>query len=55
MNFDEINNIAKEDNYTNDRMYNAGLKAIKQYGIEDCYFMKEVKYWLMCNGFSMVK
>ena len=51
MDYKIVNNQAKKDKYTSDKMYNDGLNAIRKFGIENCKNTKEVRYWLMCNGF----
>lgn len=53
MNYEDINKQAKSDNFTKDKKYNNGLKTIREHGIEHCYYKDEVKYWLICNGFSI--
>lgn len=45
-----INELARKDNFTNDRQYNAGLKLIREYGYSYASSDPAVKYYCMCNG-----
>lgn len=31
-----INELARKDNYTNDKQYNSGLRLIKEMGVSPC-------------------
>lgn len=38
-----INELAKKDNFTNDKQYNSGLRLIREMGY--------LKYYCICNGY----
>lgn len=46
-----INELARKDNYTNDKQYNSGLKLIKEMGYRYVSGEPDVKYYCMCNGY----
>jgi hypothetical protein len=46
----QINEHAAKECLTKDKQYNSGRRLICQYGIENCRDMKDVKYYLSCNG-----
>lgn len=45
-----INELARKDNYTNDKQYNSGLRLIKEMGYRYVSGEPDVKYYCMCNG-----
>lgn len=46
-----INELARKDNFTNDKQYNAGLKLIRGYGYSYVSSNPAVRYYCMCNGY----
>lgn len=52
MNYEVINKQAKLDNFTKDKMYNNGLKIIREHGIEHCYYKDEVNTGLYVMVFQ---
>lgn len=45
-----INELARKDNFTNDELYNSGLRLIKEMGYRYVSGEPDVKYYCMCNG-----
>lgn len=45
-----INELARKDNFTNDKQYNSGLRLIKEMGYRHVSGEPDVKYYCMCNG-----
>ena len=46
-----INELARKDNFTNDKQYNSGLKLIREMGYRYVREELDVKYYCMCNGY----
>lgn len=46
-----INELARKDNFTNDKQYNSGLKLIREMGYRHVCGEPDVKYYCMCNGY----
>ena len=47
-----INELARKDNFTNDKQYNSGLKLIREMGYRYVREEPDVKYYCMCNGYQ---
>lgn len=48
-----INELARKDNFTNDKKYNVGLKLIREYDYSYVSSNPAVKYYCMCNGWVL--
>lgn len=46
-----INELAKKDNFTNDKQYNSGLRLIREMRYRHVSGEPDVKYYCMCNGY----
>lgn len=46
----EVSEYAHKDVTTNDKVYNIGLKLIREYGYLGMCTDKAVKYYCMCNN-----
>lgn len=46
-----INELARKDNFTNDELYNSGLRLIREMGYRHVSGEPAVKYYCMCNGY----
>ena len=46
-----INELARKDNFTNDELYNSGLRLIREIGYRHVSGEPAVKYYCMCNGY----
>lgn len=46
----QIEELAKSDITTKDRLYNNGLQLILKYGFLSVYGHPDVQYWCMCNN-----
>lgn len=44
-----IEEFARRDNFTLDKDYNEGLKAIRKYGYDYCKGFCDVVYYVCCN------
>ena len=44
-----INELARKDNFTNDKQYNSGLRLIREMGYHHVSRESDVKYYCMCN------
>ena len=43
--------LAKKDNFTNDKQYNSGLRLIREMGYRHVSGEPDAKYYCMCNGY----
>lgn len=46
-----INELARKDNFTNDKQYNSGLRLIREMGYRYVSGEPDVKYYCICNGY----
>lgn len=46
-----INELARKDNFTNDKQYNSGLRLIREMGYCHVSGDPDVKYYCICNGY----
>ena len=46
-----INELARKDNFTNDKQYNSGLRLIREMGYCHVSGEPDVKYYCICNGY----
>lgn len=46
-----INELARKDNFTNDKQYNSGLRLIREMGYRHVSGEPDIKYYCMCNGY----
>ena len=56
MSIKEMQKVAQNDNYTNDKEYNKGLKLVREsIGFSVLYVTEEVKYWMLCNNIRLTQ
>jgi len=52
----EVQKVAQNDNYTNDKEYNKGLRLVREsIGFSVLYMTEEVKYWMLCNNIRLTQ